>query len=152
MEAARVAGPGDLARTVVLTEMAVQEAASRRGGPALVGDWLAAGSTRIQESLKAAMAAPATRVWVGTIDDAVVGVTVAQAEPGTTGRLPLMFVEPGARGVGVGEAMLDEASVWLAEQGCLSIDISVLPGDRDTKQFLEGSGMVARLLVMSRSL
>ena len=152
MEAARVAGPGDLARIAVLTGLAIEEAAARRGGPALVGRWRTTGAEELSGSLSGAMTGPGSRVWVGTIDEAVVGVTLAEVPPDGTGRIPLLFVEPEARGVGVGEAMLDEATIWLAEQGCPAIDIRVLPGDRDTKQFLEGAGMVARLLVMSRTL
>jgi len=152
MEAARVAGSGDLARMAALAGLAIEEAASRRGGSALVGRWKSTGNDELRTALGAVMAEQDTRAWVGTIDEEVVGVAVAVAESGGAGRIPLMFVQPEARGVGVGEAMLDEATVWLAEKGCLTIDISALPGDRDTKQFLEGAGMVARLLVMSRTL
>lgn len=152
MESARVASPGDLARMAVLAGRAIEEAASRRGGRALVGRWQSTDIDELRTALAAAMAEQDIRAWVGTIDEAVVGVVLARAESGSAGRIPLMFVEPEARGVGVGEAMLDEATVWLAETGCLTIDIRVLPGDRDTKQFLEGAGMVARLLVMSRTL
>jgi GNAT superfamily N-acetyltransferase len=151
MESARVAGPGDLARMAELAGVALEEAATRRGGGALVGRWRGTDQDEIRSALAAAMVAPGTRMWVGTIDEAVVGITMAVAESGS-GQIPLMFVEPEARGVGVGEALLEQATVWLAEEGCGTIDISVLPGDRDTKQFLEGSGMVARLLVMSRTL
>jgi GNAT superfamily N-acetyltransferase len=152
MEAARVAGQDDLTRLAELVSLAVREAASRRGGPDLVRPWLDTATDELVRSLAGYLAGEDRRLWAGTIDGAVVGVAAAEAAPGPAGRIPLLFVEPGARGVGVGEAMLDAVATWLGERGCTAVDISALPGDRDTKQFLEGAGMVARLLVMSRSL
>ena len=152
MEAARVAYTGDLARLAELVQMAMTEAAGRRGGSMLVAEWLTADEDELRDGLAAAMVRSDSRLWVGTIDGAVVGVALAEAEPAGMGRIPLIFVEPDGRGVGVGEALLEEASTWLAGHGCRTIDVTVLPGDRDTKQFFEGAGMVARLLVMSRSL
>lgn len=152
MEAARVADSGDLARMADLAGAAIEEALPRRGGTALAGRWATASRQDRLDQLTSALSDPATRMWVGTIDQVAVGVILAEAHSGGAGRIPLMYVEPDARGVGVGEAMLDEATVWLAEQGCMTIDVDVLPGDRDTKQFFEAAGMVARLLVMSRSL
>ena len=151
MEAARVAETGDLARMAELARLAVEEAVTRRGGQALVGRWAGAGEPELRDGLAMSLSDADTRAWVGTIDDAVVGVTLASAGADGAGRIPIIFVEPEGRGVGVGEAMLDAAATWLGERGCAAIDVNVLPGDRDTKQFFEAAGMVARLLIMSRS-
>ena len=156
MEGARVARRDDLERLTELARLAVSEAASRRGGAALVGRWLETGDKAVGSALvtalETAMDDPGTGVWAGTIDAAAVGAAVARGAPGAPGRLPLFFVEPSARGVGVGEALLDRAVGWLAERGCTGLDVSVLPGDRATKQFFEGASMVARLIVMHRAL
>ena len=62
------------------------------------------------------------------------------------------YVEPEARGVGVGRALLDDLVAWFASSGCRGVDVTALPGDRATKNFLEGAGFKARLLTMHRTL
>jgi GNAT superfamily N-acetyltransferase len=54
--------------------------------------------------------------------------------------------------VGVGRVLLDTLVAWLAGAGCRAVDVTALPGDRDTKNFLEGAGFKARLLTMHRPL
>jgi GNAT superfamily N-acetyltransferase len=61
-------------------------------------------------------------------------------------------VETGARGVGVGTALMDAAVAWCTERGCSGVDALALPGDRTTKQRLEAAGFSARLLTLSRRL
>ncbi|MHB1854737.1 MAG: GNAT family N-acetyltransferase [Acidimicrobiales bacterium] len=152
MEAARVALRADLPRLTELVRSAIEEAAARRGGAELVGAWSVAGESLLEEALVSCLTDPARGVWAGTVDDQVMGLSVASGREGQSGKLHLFFVEPGARGVGVGEAMLEDVTGWLRERGCTGLDVPVLPGDRDTKQFFEGASMVARLLVMHRSL
>jgi GNAT superfamily N-acetyltransferase len=59
-----------------------------------------------------------------------------------------IYVEPEARAVGVGEAMMASALEWFTAEGCKGVDAYALPGDRHTKNFFEESGFSARLLVM----
>jgi len=74
---------------------------------------------------------------------------IEQLRDGTTlGVIGDLYVEPDARGVGVGEALMDALLVWASERGCQGVDATALPGDRATKNFFEGSGFTARLLVM----
>jgi GNAT superfamily N-acetyltransferase len=91
-------------------------------------------------------------VLVGTLDDVVVGFASAGAErlrDGTTlAVIGDLYVEPEAWGVGVGEALMDSLLAWASERGCQGVDATALPGDRATKNFFEGSGFTARLLVM----
>ena len=62
----------------------------------------------------------------------------------------MLFVEPEARGVGVGEAMMDVVIGWGERVGCYGIDAPALPGARDAKAFFETMGLVTRALVMHR--
>ncbi len=95
-------------------------------------------------------------VLVGTIDEVVVGHLVVRRD-----RLPDgsdiatvtdLFVQPPARGVGVGERLLAAAVDDANEHGCVGIDARALPGDRATKNFFESFGLVARSISVHRDL
>jgi GNAT superfamily N-acetyltransferase len=66
--------------------------------------------------------------------------------------LDACYVEPGARGVGLGRLLLDTTASWLAARGCRGVDGVALPGDREAKNFYESAGFKARLLTMHREL
>jgi len=91
-------------------------------------------------------------VLSGTIDDQVLAVAVVRiemlADDGVLGRLELLFVDPDAREVGLGEALVGAAIAWASEHGATGLDAYALPGGREVKNFLESSGFVARLIVM----
>ncbi len=70
----------------------------------------------------------------------------------TSGLIECCYVETGARGVGVGTALMEAAVAWCSERGCDTVDALALPGDRTTKQRLEAAGFTARLLTLSRRL
>ena len=61
-----------------------------------------------------------------------------------------LYVEPEARGVGVGEAMMDARPRLGGERGCVGVDALALPGNRATKNFFETFGLVARAIVVHR--
>lgn len=97
-----------------------------------------------------------TIVLVGTIDDVVVGHLVATRHELPDGsRISTvrdLFVQTGARGVGVGEQLLAAAVADATAHGCAGIDARALPGDRATKNFFESFGLVARSISVHRSL
>lgn len=95
------------------------------------------------------------RVLVGTIDETVVGLALGRIDAvgeATLGVIDACYVESEARGVGVGRALVDHLVTWFTSSGCLGVDVTALPGDRETKNFLEASGFKARLLTMHRVL
>ena len=59
-----------------------------------------------------------------------------------------IFVEEGARAIGLGEGMIDDLMTWCEERKCIGMDAMALPGHRATKNFFEESGFTARQLVM----
>jgi GNAT superfamily N-acetyltransferase len=144
VESARPATAGDGDRITELCLQAREELAGERGARVLLHREL-----RPDER-------DGRRIWVGTFDDVVVGYLTAEVEPladgSTLGRVVELYVEPGARAVGVGEAMIDLALAWLVAQGCTGVDAYALPGMRDTKNFFETFGFTARLLVVHRTL
>lgn len=93
---------------------------------------------------------------VGSIDGTVVGYALMTIEPLHDGALVAMvsdlYVDPGARRVGVGEAMMDLLIAEATAAGAIGIDALALPGDRDTKNFFETFGLTARALLVHRVL
>jgi len=92
---------------------------------------------------------------VGTTEDLVVGYGVARYETlrdGTRlGVIEEIFVEPEARAVGVGELLVERLFAFCADAGCIGVDATALPGDRQAKNFFERAGLTARSLVMNRA-
>jgi len=152
-EAVRPASGADLDRLVGLAVEAVDEQRGARGG----GVWSRREARRDPErTLADALGDPATAVVVGTLDDAVVGYGVLRLEPLDDGGLLAvvddLYVEPPARGVGVGEALMADLVERASAAGCVGIDALALPGNRETKNFFEASGLTARAIVVHRSL
>jgi len=149
VESARPATNDDLAQVAELSRKARQQLVAARGGAMLLARE-ARGDA--EEDFRAALEDAARCVLVGTLDDVVVGfatVTTERLRDGAVlGVVGDLFVEDEARGVGVGEALMDAVLAWCSERGCQAVDALALPGDRSTKNFFEGSGFTARLLVM----
>ena len=144
-EAARPAVAGDRAAIEELHQLATAELTEQRGG----GIWS-------RETDRAAGPHLDGGAWVGTIDDVVVGYALARlddlADGGRLAVLTDVYVLPDARGVGLGEALLDAVLAWATGAGAVGIDSVALPGMRDSKNFFESAGMVARAITVHRSL
>jgi GNAT superfamily N-acetyltransferase len=104
----------------------------------------------------AADADTADVTFVGCIDGVVVGfahVCIEVLDPNNTvGKVESYGVLADARGVGVGEAMLDLVIDYCRDRRCTGIDAQALPGARETKNFFETFGFTARRLVVHHSL
>ena len=152
MEGCRPATDDDLPRLAELARLGIDELLPMKGGDVFVAR--EARGEPLEASFKAALADPDTRVLCGTIDDAVIGYAVARLEDlrdgGRTGVVDDIFVEPEAREVGVGEAMLNDVVEWCREADCVGIDSSALPGNRSTKNFFETFGFTARMIVVHK--
>lgn len=152
-EAVRPATDADLDRLVALAEEAVDEQRGARGG----GVWSRREARREPlRTLADDLVDPTAAVVVGTLDDVVVGYGVLRTEALDDGGLLAvvddLYVEPEARGVGVGEALMADLVGRADAAGCLGIDALALPGNRETKNFFEASGLTARAIVVHRSL
>ncbi|MGP8059379.1 MAG: GNAT family N-acetyltransferase [Acidimicrobiales bacterium] len=166
MEAVRPAGPGDLARCAELVAAAQAEAATVRGGellavlgavPTAAHGAAGTGGRAEPEALVDAWASgdPSRVLLVGLYEGETVGVGTGHLVEGHSrhvGRIDCCYVEPEARQVGVGGALIGGLLDWFGERGCTDVDSVALPGDRATKQLLETAGFKARLLVLHRSL
>ena len=150
MEGARPATPDDVPRLAELNRQAHAELLPLRGGAVFAAR--EARAEPLEDRLTAALDDPDTLVLAGTIDDAPIGYAVAHVEDlrdGTRlGVITDIYVETEGRGVAVGESLMERLLVWFTERECDAADAYALPGDRNTKNFFEGSGFSARLLVM----
>lgn len=154
MEVARPAVAGDIPRLAELARQAIAELLVTKGG----GLWARreARAEPVDESLAAALDDDRQLVVVGTIDDAVLGYGVVREEAlrdgGLLGVVDDVYVEPEARGVGLGEVIMTALLTWCGERGCIGVDSLALPGNRATKNFFERFGLVARAIVVHKPL
>jgi GNAT superfamily N-acetyltransferase len=157
VEGARPAARDDATRCAELCSRALEQLGGARGGGlyARRETGLVAKALLRPGGLERLLASPKRRVLVGTVDESVVGFAVAHVDDvgeAALGVIDACFVEPEARGVGVGRAMLDALLSWFASANCRGVDATALPGDRETKNFFEAGGFKARLLTLHHPL
>lgn len=154
MEGSRPAVHEDVPRLAELTRAAIAELTPTRGG----GVWRAteARAEPIEPGLAALLDDSDALVVVGTIDGVTVGYAVVRVQHlGDGSRLGVIddiYVESEARGIGLGETMMNDLVAWSVERRCFGMDAMALPGHRQTKNFFEDSGFTARKLVMHHAL
>lgn len=131
---------------------AIGELRARRGGELWANT--DARTEPIIEGLRDELAATDAEVFVGTIDDAPVGYAAAHHrrlhDGSAMARITDLYVTPEARKVGVGEALILAVEAWARHHDLVALDSLALPGDRDTKNFFETFGLVARALEVHR--
>jgi ribosomal protein S18 acetylase RimI-like enzyme len=154
VEAARPATASDLPALVELATRALAELAPTRGGAVFVQR--EGRATPLEETLRRDLEDEGAVVLAGTIDDVVIGYATGRTETlrdgSTHGVINDLYVDEGARSVGVGEALMGQLLEWFRARGCAGVDATALPGNRATKNFFEESGFTARLLVMHHRL
>jgi len=151
---ARAATAADLNEAVALIEAAVIEGTGERGGRLFVAQTRS--SAPLVDGVRQRLGDENSVLALGTLDGVVVGLALGRlADPHSGGRIAsieAIYVDPEARAVGVGEELLAYVTSWALEQGATGIDVPVLPGVRQAKNFFEASGYVARYIVMHRRL
>lgn len=152
-EAARIATATDRDELTRLRAEARRLTADVRGGAALLGrDHPSGAVDRVVDAALLGESSAAVAV-IGTLDEIPVGYmladTVHAEGSGRVARLIGLWVTPDARKLGVGEAMMVELTGWARAAGCVELDAEALPGDRDTKNFYELHGLVARQIRVS---
>lgn len=157
MEAVRAATAADLDELERLAAAARTEMGEERGGP--MWQLLHGRPEPLADTLAADLAEVAADtgiVLLGTWDDVAAGYATAHRDALGDGTLVAVvsdiYVEPGFRGVGLGEALMDELVRWAESHGCRGIDALALPGMRHSKNFFERFGLTARAILVHRDL
>lgn len=154
MHGARQAVSADLSDLEALAVAAIAEMREHRGGEL----WSRTIGRRepLGPALALAIADPRHLLLCGTYDGITVGYAVVHLAPLSDLRelaiVDDLYTLPDARHVGVGEAMMDLIVPWATAAGACGIDAVALPGMRDTKNFFESFGLVARAIVVHRPL
>ena len=150
-EGARPATADDLEVIDALASAQAAAVADARGGDLLVRR--ESGGSALDRAT-ALLGDPHGLVLVGTYDDVVFGYAIGRVETlddgALLGRLDDLVVDPEAREVGIGEAMMNLVIDTFRSRGCLGVDSRALPGDRETKNFFETFGLVARAIRVHR--
>ncbi len=152
----RAVGPADRAELVRLADRALEHLDTQKGGE--VYRHREARPRPVDATVDADLAAAADGraiVLLGCLGPAAVGYAVARVELTRSAPLAVvedLYVEPEARGVGVGRRLMDELVERAEAAGCGGIQAEALPGDRATKNFFEGFGLVARKITVHRPL
>jgi GNAT superfamily N-acetyltransferase len=154
VEGARQATVHDVERLAVLARQGGEELTPMRGGAL----WAAreARPEPLEDGFAALIGRSDTTVVLGTIHDVPIGFGVGRIEQLRDGRalgvVDELFVEPEARSIGVGEAIVDVLLEFFTAHDCIGADALALPGNRATKNFFEQQGFVARAIVMHKRL
>ncbi len=106
-------------------------------------------------AFKAILDDEASQLVLGTLDEVPLGFVWARLEellPQAEGELVavvrLIHTDVEARGVGIGEAMIQAILEHHRRAGITKFDARVSPGHREAKNFFEANGFKARLIVM----
>ena len=152
MEQVRSATAEDVNRLVELTAAFHDATLGRRGSAhARPGDVGSQVTGAVQDVVAGYVGTSGHAALVGLLDGWTAGAALCRiddVEGDRRGVLDVCFVEPGARGVGLGQLLIERSLEWFRDEGCTGVDGTAFPGDREAKQFFESAGFKARLLVM----
>lgn len=151
--AATIATITEAARLVALAAEAVHGLRSERGGELTLE--MEPLPMPLAEAVGVALGAPNTIVLGGWYEGALLGLAIAHLR--SMGDAPVaivdaLYVEPPAREVGIGEALLETVLAWARARGAHGIDARALPGQRELKNLYERFGLTARAIHVHRRL
>lgn len=121
-----------------------------RGGLRLASDLKVVGENWFTQ-----VADTKTIVFVGGTSQTVLGYLLARIGLSSLGKIATIeqvFVTRDARNMGIGDALVSSIIDWAKSQSFVALDALALPGDRETKNLFERSGLVARLIVATTDL
>lgn len=124
------------------------ELSSMRGGNQLIGFF---DIQRLFHATNDSVVEPVL-TKVASVDGKIVGVLWSSIIENNFGemicQIHLIAVGKESRSLGIGRALYEQCEKWAKTFGVRGIEMVVLPGDRHSKNFCEGNGLVARSLTM----
>lgn len=121
-----------------------------RGGSRLAEEVRVVGDNWPKQILEAS-----TVVLVAGVDSVVMGFIIARrgvSDSRKFSTIEQVFVTHDARNIGIGDALVAAIIAWARSEAMVALDALALPGDRETKNLFERSGLVARLIVATTDL
>lgn len=94
-------------------------------------------------------------VFVSGVQEVVMGYLFARSQKlgaQKVATIEQVFVTHDARNFGIGDALVLAALDWARSESFSAVDGLALPGDRETKNLFERSGLVARLITVTTDL
>ncbi|MFN0027311.1 MAG: N-acetyltransferase family protein [Acidimicrobiales bacterium] len=153
MESTRPAEPQDIDRLLELAGLAREELLLERGGTLWAERESPVHPRRVE--LLDAMTDTDRLLVLGCVEEYPAGFGLIGQQTLRNGdKLAVVsdiYVEPGFRGVSVGEAVMTDLMAWARDRGCIGVDSLVLPGMRDSKNFFERFTLKARALIVHHS-
>ena len=95
---------------------------------------------------------PESLTIVGGVGTTVFGVLHATRTDVDVWTIHVVHVERDARGVGIGDALVGCALAELRRAGASAVESGAQPGDRALKNLFERHGLVARTIIVGRTL
>jgi GNAT superfamily N-acetyltransferase len=141
----RSAEPRDVAQLVALETEARCALVDQRGGRRWLEDHPPVGDAWPDRLAS-------DTVFVAFIDDVLVGYALVVDTGPDISRIDQVFVTPGARELGFGDALLAAGLTHARDRGAQVFEGEALPGDRQTKNLYERAGITARLITVSTRL
>ena len=95
------------------------------------------------------------KIFVAGTNEVVMGYLLARvgkAKSGAIATIERVFVTKDARNFGIGDALVTAIIDWAKSVSLVALDGLALPGDRETKNLYERSGLVARLITVTINL
>ena len=121
-----------------------------RGGTRLADEIELVG-TNLSDSLSDG----SVKIFVAGTNEVVMGYLVArlgEAKSGAMATIEQVFVTKDVRNLGIGDALVTAVIAWARTESLVALDGFALPGDRETKNLYERSGLVARLITVTTDL
>jgi ribosomal protein S18 acetylase RimI-like enzyme len=89
---------------------------------------------------------------VAGVGESVFGSLLADSDDGRSWTITHVFVEPEAREVGLGDAMVLRLLETLRRRGAVRLESQAQPGNRALKNLFERHGLVAQTILVGRSI
>ncbi len=90
-------------------------------------------------------------VFVAGIGTTIMGSAATQID-GNKANIVNIYVEPDAREIGIGDALLSQLIDELRRREITYVNAQALPGDRATKNLFERHGLIAQTIIVGKPL